>query len=122
MPTWLIGQSPTCYHQRCAGYFLIKCTVRFFGEDNPTASVEALPDWEFFGRARDYSVVFNPWALQEIQRDRVDKCLAEIETRGANLRSINQTRHDPRHAPTFDQTRPLTMNRNFLDRLLEPVH
>jgi len=75
------------------GYFLIKClggdNVRLFGEDNPAAAVEALPYWEFFDRARDYAVVFNRFSLPEIQRDRVDEYLAEIERRGANLLSIN---------------------------------
>jgi len=75
------------------GYFLIKClggnNVRLFGEDNPAAAVEALPYWEFFDRARDYSVVFNRFSMTEIQRDRVDEYLAEIETRGANFLSIN---------------------------------
>ena len=76
------------------GYFLIKClggnTVRLFGEDNPEAAVEALPYWEFFDRARNYAVVFNRDSLPEIQRERVDEYLAEIEVRGASLLSINQ--------------------------------
>jgi hypothetical protein len=76
------------------GYFLIKClggnNVRLFGEDNPAAAVEVLPYWEFFNRARTYAVVFNRDSLPEIQRDRVDEYLAEIETRGAILLSINQ--------------------------------
>ncbi len=75
------------------GFFLIKClgenAVRLFGEDNPSAAVEALPYWEFFDRARDYSVVFNRTSLPEIPRDRVDEYLAEIEARGASLLSIN---------------------------------
>jgi hypothetical protein len=83
------------------GYFLIKCLggnmVRLFGENNPAAAVEALPYWEFFDRARDYSVVFNRNSLPEIQRDRVDEYLAEIETRGANLLSINHEAGAPAH-------------------------
>ena len=75
------------------GFFLIKClgenAVRLFGEDNPSAVVEALPYWEFFDRTRDYSIVFNRASLPEIPRDRVDEYLTEIETRGANLLSIN---------------------------------
>ena len=76
------------------GYFLIKClggnAVRLFGEDNSAAAVEVLPYWEFFDRTRHYTVVFNRDSLPEIQRDRVEEYLAEIETRGANLLSINQ--------------------------------
>ena len=75
------------------GFFLIKClgenAVNLFGEDNPSAVVEALPYWEFFDRARDYSIVFNRASLPEIPRDRVDEYLTEIETRGAHLLSIN---------------------------------
>ena len=76
------------------GYFLIKCLggnrVRLFGEDNPGAAVETLPYWEFFDRSRNYTVVFNRDSLPEVQRDRVDEYLTEIETRGATLLSINQ--------------------------------
>jgi len=32
---------------------------------------------------------------------------------------LHPPRHDPRHAPTLDQTNPLLMNLIFLDRLLE---
>jgi hypothetical protein len=75
------------------GFFLIKClgenAVRLFGENNPAAAAEALPYWEFFDRARDYSVVFNRASLPEIPRERVDEYLAEIETREAVLLSSN---------------------------------
>jgi len=81
------------------GYFLIKClggnNVRLFGEDNPAGAVEALPYWEFFDRARDYSVVFNRFSMVEIERDRVDEYLAEIETRGAIFLSINHENGTP---------------------------
>jgi hypothetical protein len=81
------------------GYFLIKClggnAVRLFGEHNQTASVEVLPYWEFFNRDRNYSVVFSRWALQEIPRNRVDEYLAEIETRGTDLLSINHEAGSP---------------------------
>ena len=47
---------------------------------------------------------------------------------GARLRALCQDRcrlcpprHDPHHAQTLDQTNPLLMNPNFLDRLLEPI-
>jgi hypothetical protein len=83
------------------GYFLIKClggnNVRLFGEDNPTAGIEVLPYWEFFNRARDYSVVFNRFSMTEIQRDRVDEYLAEIETRSATFLSINHEIGPPSH-------------------------
>ena len=83
------------------GYFLIKClggnAVRLFGEENRAAAAEVLPYWEFFERNRDYSFVFNRSSLPEIQRDRVDEYLAEIEMRGAKLLSINHEDNAPNH-------------------------
>ena len=81
------------------GYFLIKClggsAVGLFGEDNLTASVEVLPYWKFFDRTRDYTVVFSRWALQEIEHNRVDEYLTEIEMRRAKLLSINHEAGGP---------------------------
>jgi len=77
------------------------------------------------------------WTLQIVKRSAPLRCLAQAMdcrayTRmdqpqpsfGARFRALCQNRrclrpprHDPHHAQTLDQTKPLLMNLNFLDRL-----